>query len=71
MPPSATSCHVSCEVYSCPYLGRKRPELGLGLRTLVSGDYVIVYQSSAEEVQVMRVVHGRRDLTALFPPESQ
>jgi toxin ParE1/3/4 len=55
---------------SSPYLGRARPELAKGLRSFVSGDYLILYYAAAGEVQVIRVVHGRRDLAALFPPES-
>jgi toxin ParE1/3/4 len=50
-----------------PRLGRAREEdLGVGRRSFRVGDYVIVYRVVGRDVQVLRVVHGRRDLAALF-----
>jgi toxin ParE1/3/4 len=54
-----------------PRLGRKRPEIGRDLRSFPIDDYLIVYQAGGGEVRVVRIVHGRLDLAALFPPESQ
>jgi toxin ParE1/3/4 len=52
---------------SFPQIGRARHEdFGLGSRSFAVGDYVIVYCLEAEDVLVLRVVHGRRDLETLF-----
>jgi len=52
---------------SHPYLGRSRTdEFGPGTRSLAAGEYVIVYAIQREEIQILRIVHGRRDLYALF-----
>jgi toxin ParE1/3/4 len=50
-----------------PYLGRTRDDdLGIGLRSFPVGEYVIVYCVENDEVLILRVVHGRRDLETLF-----
>jgi toxin ParE1/3/4 len=50
-----------------PYMGRSREEdFGPGYRSLPVGEYVIVYCVKNEDVLVLRVVHGRRQLEALF-----
>lgn len=52
---------------SFPFLGRSRNEdIGLGYRRLAVGEYVIVYCIENEDVLVLRVVHGRRELERLF-----
>jgi toxin ParE1/3/4 len=52
-----------------PYLGRSREEdFGSGCRSFTVGEYVIVYTVEVEDVLVLRVVHGRRDIEALFAP---
>jgi toxin ParE1/3/4 len=52
---------------SRPYLGRTRDDdLGKGSRSFNVGEYVIVYCVQNERVLILRVVHGRRDLEALF-----
>ncbi len=50
-----------------PYLGTARDEdLGPGSRTFPVGEYVIVYCVEEEDVLILRVAHGRRDLEELF-----
>jgi toxin ParE1/3/4 len=50
-----------------PYVGRARDEdFGAGLRSFAIGEYVIVYCVEGADVFILRVVHGRRDLEALF-----
>lgn len=49
-----------------PELGRPRPELRAGLRSLSIGNYLIFYRVRADAVEVLRVLHGRRDVDALF-----
>jgi toxin ParE1/3/4 len=52
---------------SRPYLGRTRDDdLGMASRSFAVGEYVIVYCVENDEVLILRVVHGRRDLEALF-----
>ena len=43
-----------------------RPELGEGIRTCSHGRYLIVFEPSAKEVLIVRVLHGARDISALF-----
>jgi len=49
-----------------PELGRPRPELRPGLRSLSSGNYLIFYRINVSRVEILRVVHGRRDVDAIF-----
>jgi toxin ParE1/3/4 len=50
-----------------PHVGRARDaDLGLGMHSFQVGDYVIVYEVNGMEILILRVVHGRRDLIALF-----
>ena len=50
-----------------PYIGRSRDDdFGPGCRSLAVGEYVIVYCVENEDVLILRVVHGRRELEALF-----
>ena len=39
---------------------------GTGSRSVAVGEYVIVYCVEGHDVSILRVVHGRRDLEALF-----
>jgi toxin ParE1/3/4 len=51
-----------------PHLGRSRDDdLRPGLRTFVVKDYVIIYRVTVEgDVVILRVLHGSRDIEALF-----
>lgn len=50
-----------------PYLVRSRDDdFGAASRSLPVGEYVIVYRVEGEDVLVLRVAHGRRDIEALF-----
>jgi toxin ParE1/3/4 len=48
-----------------PEIGGARDDIRPGLRMLVSSEYVILYRVSADGVDIVRVVHGQRDLEAL------
>lgn len=53
-----------------PRMGRTRDDLKPGYRCITEGDYLILYRIvSAEEVMVMRVVHGKRDLRKMSFPD--
>lgn len=50
-----------------PHMGRRRDEdLRLGLRSFVVGEYVIIYRVGDEDVLILHVIRGSRDLRALF-----
>jgi len=50
-----------------PYIGRRRDhELRPGLRSLPVRDYIILYLIEDEDVLILRVLRGSRDITALL-----
>jgi toxin ParE1/3/4 len=56
-----------------PRLGVRRPEIGRSVRMLVRGVYLIYYEitpdndeAEIEEVEIVRVVHGQRDMSRVF-----
>jgi toxin ParE1/3/4 len=57
-----------------PHLGRLRPEFAPGYRSLVIGVFVAVYRVKGKAVEVLRVLHGSRDIEDIlanpYPIES-
>ncbi len=52
---------------SYPHLGRPRDEdLRPGLRSFPVGEYVIFYRIDGEDVVILRVLRGSRNIAALF-----
>ena len=51
-----------------PLIGRARDELGHNIRSFPIGNYVIFYQSIEDGIEIIRVLHGARDIDALFNP---
>ena len=49
-----------------PGLGRRREELVAGLRSFPVGCYVIFYLQVQDCLQIVRILHGARDLDAVF-----
>ena len=49
-----------------PRAGRPRDELRPGYRSFPVGEYLILYRIMEPGVCIMHVVHGRRDIEALF-----
>jgi toxin ParE1/3/4 len=49
-----------------PHAGRARDDLGPGRRSFPADRYLIVYRLRGSDVLILRVVHGSRDLPALF-----
>lgn len=43
-----------------------RDDLGKGLRSARHGRYLIFFLETSDEVQIVRVLHGSRDLTGIF-----
>jgi toxin ParE1/3/4 len=50
-----------------PHLGRRRDQdLRPGLRTLAVGEYIIVYRLHEDELLILHIVRGSRDIAALL-----
>jgi len=51
-----------------PAIGRERPELGPDIRSFVVDRYVLFYRplTGAVVVELVRVLHGARDVDAVF-----
>jgi len=47
-------------------LGSRRDDLLTNLRCWTVGNYVVCYRPSNDGVEIVRVVHGARDLSQLF-----
>lgn len=53
-----------------PQGGRARSELSPGLRSVAFRRYVIFYSLGPEMIRIERVLHGARDLDAIFDIEA-
>lgn len=49
-----------------PDLGPARADIAEGMRVLVEGSYLILYRYDGRSVEIVRVVHGARDLGELL-----
>ncbi len=49
-----------------PGMGRLRPELAEDLHSIAVGRYVIFYRAIYRCVEIVRVLHGSRDIEAIF-----
>jgi toxin ParE1/3/4 len=50
-----------------PYAGRARDrDFGASSRSFPVGEYLVVYCAEGDDVLILRVVHGRRELEGLF-----
>ncbi len=52
-------------------LGRARDDLGSGIRSLAWRNYVILFRYFDGELQVVRIIHGQRDLPAMLAPNPE
>jgi toxin ParE1/3/4 len=52
-----------------PLMGRAREELAPGVRSFPFGRYVVIYVLLDNGIDVVRVMHGARDIDAVFNPE--
>ena len=52
-----------------PELGRARGELAPKLRGLPVGRYVIFYRITNAGVEIVRILHGSRDIESIFADE--
>ena len=51
---------------SHPYAGRLRDDLRTGLRSFPVGQYVVIYRIQDQDVLILHVVHGHRDIDSLI-----
>ena len=51
-----------------PAAYRRRPELSDDLRSCAHGNYVIFFASTTEEVTIVRILHGARDIPEVLNP---
>lgn len=49
-----------------PEMGRPRNDLLLYLRSFAVKNYLILYQPNPIGIEILRVVHGSRDITKIF-----
>jgi toxin ParE1/3/4 len=51
-----------------PQMGRARDDLRAGLRSFPVGEYVLIYRIEEGDAVILRVLHGSRNIHALFGP---
>ncbi|MGH9831991.1 MAG: type II toxin-antitoxin system RelE/ParE family toxin [Blastocatellia bacterium] len=49
-----------------PQAGRDRPELAPRLRSFPVGRYILFYRPIDDGVEIVRVLHGSRDIDSIF-----
>ena len=49
-----------------PLIGQLRPDIAPELRYFTVGKYLILYRAVPSGVQIVRVIHGARDVSRLF-----
>lgn len=59
-----TNCFTT--IAQNPGIGRKRDNLKPGSRSITEGDYVIIYRLKQNTVEILRILHGRRDIESIF-----
>jgi toxin ParE1/3/4 len=50
-------------------MGRARDKLRPGLRSLPVEQYVVIYRILEDAVEIVAVIHGSRDINAMFEPD--
>jgi toxin ParE1/3/4 len=53
-----------------PFMGRKRDELLPGLRSFLHEKYVIFYFPASNGIDVIRILHGARDIEKIFSTDN-
>lgn len=54
-----------------PRAGAPRPELWAGLRSVPFHRYVVFYTVAGNDVRIERILHGSRDIDAVFRGEDE
>jgi toxin ParE1/3/4 len=58
--------HRCSELCAMPNRGRKRDDLTIGLRSSRVGNHLIFYRTKGDKLEVIHVLHDRRDLPKMF-----
>ena len=62
---------VATRVAASPLSWRARDELIPGLRSAVARPYTVFYRIKNNQVDIVRILHERRDFPAIFAKEEQ
>jgi len=63
----AADLESTCRILaSQPKSGRPRDDLSHGLRSKVVGQHVVFFQATDDELLVVRIIHGSRDIDRVF-----
>lgn len=54
-----------------PEMGRSRSEINPTLRSTLVAPYVLFYRLEGDVVQVLRILHGRRDVRSIMKEEPE
>jgi toxin ParE1/3/4 len=54
--------HGVARLADFPLSGPARPEIGEGARSMPIGAYLVLYRIAPDAVEIVRVIHGARDL---------
>jgi toxin ParE1/3/4 len=54
-----------------PLMGRPRDDLSPGLRSFVVSPYVVFYRPVVGTIEVIRVLHGARDVDSIMKAEGE
>ena len=57
------------ELLDFPELGRLRSEIASDLRSLLARNHLLFYRIQANEIQILRILHGSRDFSSQEFPE--
>ena len=49
-----------------PDSGPARPDIAKDARVLTVGNYLVLYRQNREEIEIVRIVYGARDVTTLL-----
>jgi toxin ParE1/3/4 len=58
-------------ISATPYIGRQRDDFGADIRSFPFGNYIIFYRPISSGIAVIHVLHGARDLEAVFHSERE
>ena len=50
------------ELTQSPHIGRERPEIKPGYKSIAEGKHVIFYRVSDSDIEILRILHGRMDI---------
>ena len=54
------------QISKSPHLGRERPELATGIRSVLEGKHIIFYRVRDASIEIVRVLHQSMDVKRQF-----